>query len=56
MEINLNSIIANKQDSIQEAVGLKVLKDSLEMEMNLSTQLIEALNDPFIGGNIDLES
>lgn len=56
MEINLNSIIANKQDSVQEAVGVKMLKDSLEFQKNISDLLIEALRVPFVGENIDIES
>lgn len=56
MEINLNSIIANKQDSVQEAVGLKVLKDSMELQKNMSDLLIEAIRTPFVGENINTEA
>lgn len=56
MEINLDSIIANKQNSIQEAVSMKMLKDSIEFQKNISDLLIEALRAPFVGENIDIES
>ena len=43
MDISLNSITANKLNSIQEIASIKLLKSSLELQKDMAAQIIEAM-------------
>ena len=54
MDISVESISANKLNSIQEAVSIKMLKGTLDLQEELAKQIIEAIKVPDIVENIDI--
>ena len=54
MDISVGSISANKLNSIQQAFSIKLLKDQLQLQEDLSKQIIEAIKVPEIGQNVDI--
>jgi hypothetical protein len=52
MEINI--ISQNNISSVQQNVGMKILKDSLDNEQQAVLQLLDSLKQQGIGQNIDI--